>query len=213
MTDTDVVLAFDPDRRTNSRAMSDAARLGWVGDRVLDLTYGRGAFWIEYKPTLLATNDLYATSTAGILDLDARVDFRNPVALDEAFGQFHPQTVVFDPDYRLNGTPDRGDFDDRFGTDVAKTVQERMTDIMLGAAGAASLQAPILLVKCQDQVSSGHMHRQTKVVDEATERFGYRWADQLYVRNNPPGQRSQKHARQNFSVLMCLRLERRKRWT
>lgn len=46
------VVAYDPTRRRNARAIVDAASLGWLqpSDLVLDLTHKTGRFWSEWRP-------------------------------------------------------------------------------------------------------------------------------------------------------------------
>lgn len=198
------ILAFDPARRTNAQAIVDARDLGWFPGTVLDATYGRGGFWTTWRPDHLTTNDIAR-------DANHVVDWTNPT---ELYAKLDPhQTVVFDPDYRLNGTPDRGDRDERYGTEVDKNANERMTDIMRGVLNLAELAEKFLLVKCQDQVSSGYGHHQMTVVAESARRCGFRWVDDLWVFHSPPAQRSQTHARRNASALMCLKRTSPKRWS
>ena len=96
------VLAFDPKRRTNARAIADLARIGWLRptDRVLDLTGGRAAaFWKLWRPGEgeLVTNGTpdpavaadAGTSTAGAPPL--------------ASGSF--DVTLWDPAVRLSRAP------------------------------------------------------------------------------------------------------------
>jgi hypothetical protein len=71
--------------RTNGPLIAAVAVL-WIrdGDRVLDVTYGRGNFWTKFRPEHLTTHDL---------TLDG-VDFRHLPEDDNSV-----DVVVFDPPY------------------------------------------------------------------------------------------------------------------
>lgn len=140
------------DWATNAELIADVAALGWLRDEytVLDTTYGKGNFWTKYRPPLLTGVD---RNPAKSLTGEA-VDFRHLPYPDRAF-----DVVVFDPPYRLNGTPDREDFDESFGIEDVTRWQERMRLIAAGSHECARVARRNVLVKVQDQVC----------VDEATE--------------------------------------------
>lgn len=183
---------------TNAELIADVAVLGWLSDdlSVLDVTYGEGAFWTKYRPPLLTGVDLNpAKSLTG-----EPVDFRSLPYADRSF-----DVVVFDPPYKLNGTPSLDGFDGAYGVEVATRWQDRMQLIADGAAECARVARKHLLVKCQDQVVSGKMRWQTDVVTDIAYAAGFRKADRLDFRSNglpqPPGRR-QQHARHSVSQLI-----------
>ena len=196
---------------TNGELIADVARLGWITDdlTVLDITYGHGKFWTDYKPPLLVGVDLNPTKTDPAI---GPVDFCRPPFDHRSF-----DVVVFDPPYKLSGTPSLDDFDERYGIEAPTRWQDRMALILTGAARCADLARLHLLVKVQDQVVSGAMRWQTREVADAVEPLGFRQADrfdfgalrlddedELDVRRGrpqPPG-REQKHARHQASQLL-----------
>lgn len=183
---------------TNGELIADVARLGWITDdlTVLDTTYGRGRFWTRYRPAQLVGVDIDpAKSLTG-----ESVDFRCLPWPERAF-----DVVVFDPPYKLSGTPRLGDFDAAYGVDVPASWRDRMRLIAEGAAECARVARRHLLVKCQDQVVSGQMRWQTDVVTEVVTARGFRKADRFdFVsggRRQPEG-RGQAHARHPASQLL-----------
>lgn len=197
--------------QTNGQLIAEVARLGWISDdmTVLDVTYGHGKFWTDYKPQHLLGVDLNPSKS------DPRVgpvDFLNPPFASRSF-----DVVVFDPPYKLSGTPSLDDFDERYGIEAPSRWQDRMTLITTGAARCADLARHHLLVKVQDQVCSGAMRWQTREVAASVEPLGFRQADrfdfgalrldedeELDVRRGrpqPPG-RKQVHARHQASQLL-----------
>lgn len=185
------------DWNTNAELLADVASLGWITDdmSVLDATYGHGRFWTKYRPPNLLGVDLNADKS-----MDGPQDFR---ALPYSDGTF--DVVVFDPPYRLNGTPDQ-DYDEAFGIDTVAGWRDRMALICEGAAECARVASKHLLVKCQDQVVSGQMRWQTDAVTEVVTARGFRKADRFDFgssggRPQPPGRR-QVHARHSASQLL-----------
>jgi hypothetical protein len=183
--------------RTNAHLIVDVARLGYLdGEVVLDVTYGRGGFWTLWRPTCLVAHDLHT--------LD-RVDFR---ALPEA--DVSADVVVLDPPYRLNGTPDRGDFDERFGTDRRMRWQDKHQLIRDGITEAARVlrAGGYLMLKCQDQTCSGRIRWQTREFPDHAETVGLELVDRFDMistaRPQPPG-RAQRHAHGRPSTLLVFR--------
>lgn len=101
--------------KSNAELIEDVARLGYLDGRVLDCTYGLGVFWNRWQPKELVTSD-----RVSFLDLQVRADFTNLPFSDGSF-----DSVVFDPPYKLNGTPTPG-VDDRYGVGVPTRWQDRM---------------------------------------------------------------------------------------
>lgn len=190
------VIAFDPARNTNAKLMVDVHRLGWIGDDdlTLDATYGQGRFWNTWRPKHLLTNDL---------DPERETNYHHDVrALPFADGAFH--CVVFDPPYKLNGTPS-GPMDDAYGVGGGYTNREGRHELIgKGVTECQRIAERTLLVKCMDQVNSGQVRWQGQFVVNTVVQYGWRLADSLHVlsgRPQPAG-RSQKHSRRNYSTLL-----------
>jgi hypothetical protein len=142
--------------RTNGPLIAAAARL-WIrgGDQVLDVTYGKGNFWTEYRPTNLIAHDKYK--------LDG-VDFRQLPEPDCSI-----DVVIFDPPYIAQGGRETSGIKhmlDAYGLhDVPKTPRENRELIAAGMKeGFRVLSAGgRLLVKCMDYINGsefqmGHHH-------------------------------------------------------
>jgi hypothetical protein len=153
-----------------------------------------GGMWSHYKPESLTVvhNDHDFCSLPG-----------------EWTGRFG--SVVFDPPYRLTGTATNVEgFDDRYGTNRAYRPRDRVRDDMLtGLSECARVtrKRGYVIVKCQDQISSGRYQWQVGwVINHALER-GMTLVDQIHLlsyRAQPSGRR-QVHARRNYSTFLVLR--------
>jgi len=183
----------------NAELIRDAAEL-WLEEdwTVLDPTYGRGAFWTLWRPARLYARDLNEQKSEG-----PPVDFTNMPYPDRTF-----DAVVFDPPYKLSGTPKMGEMDERYGVDEPERWQDRMEKIRAGAVECARVADRVLMVKCQDQVCSGQMRWQTDMVTEAVcgDREGrWRKADRFDLIGKSMKQdekREQKHAFGRGSTLL-----------
>lgn len=180
---------------TNAHLIEACADLGYLNADwpTLDPTFGKGTFWRRWAPTSLTCHDLKFDG----------VDFRN---LPHPDGQF--QAITFDPPYKLNGTP--SGTDERYGVDVAATLNERHQLMFDGLDECVRVLAPsgTLLVKCQPQVASGRVWWQDRMMAERAEKHGLRHVDTLVMLTRPrpqPGGRRQVHARRNYSTLLVLR--------
>lgn len=183
---------------SNAELIADAAKLGYIGDNCLDLTYGFGVFWKEFCPPNLVTSDLVrdrGVHTYSVFD-----------PLPEEW-VCHFDTVVYDPPYRMSGTRDLGEFDHRYGLEgEAPTVNGILELLSVGTARAMQAARPggTVLVKCQDQVVSGKKCWQTDQVKE----IGRRWGtleDMFTMLTDPrpqPEGRRQLHSRSNYSTLL-----------
>ena len=156
---------------TNADLIADVARLGYLDGTVLGATYGEGGFWTRWKPAgdNLVTNDLYKRA-------DHAEDYRS---LPFAAGMF--AVVVFDPPYKLSGTPALGAFDERYGIERPMSRVERLEDIRLGALECFRVANRWLLVKCMDQVEGGQVRWQTDLADPGDR--GCRWPQGRPVRS------------------------------
>lgn len=199
------ILVYDPDRKTNAQAIEDCVALGHLRKEwtTWDCTYGLGKFWDLWKPDILYGTDLHPDKGADTIDYAAA-----PFA-DESW-----DVVVFDPPYKLNGTPDMPDLDSRFGTNRRVLWKDRIRDINSGLVEACRIARERVLFKCQDQVHASQKVWQTIDFARTAEGLGWRLVDQLYVasyRPQPPNRR-QEHARQNFSSLMIFTKENVRDW-
>lgn len=135
--------------KRNGPLIAAAASL-WIGpgDRVLDVTYGRGLFWSEVRPAGLVAHDLA---------LDG-VDFRQLPEADASV-----DVVVFDPPYIAQGgrtTSTIPDFLDRYGlVDVPTTRGGVFELVAAGLKEANRVLAPSgrLIVKTMDYVNGGRL--------------------------------------------------------
>lgn len=179
--------------RTNAALIVDVARLGYLDGTVLDVTYGEhGGFWKDWRPELLTTSDLHHPA-------DRRWDYRSLPCAD---GEF--DSVVFDPPYRMGGTPDRSD-DRRFGNEKYVGREARLEDIRAGAVECYRVARRFLLVKCMDAVEGGRVRWQTDIVTRAVESAGGVKVDRfefLKPSRPQPAGRQQRSARRNYSTLL-----------
>lgn len=182
---------------SNAELIADCARLGYLREdwTTLDCTYGLGTFWKVWQPKYLVGTDLDpAKSWTGL-----SVDFRNL-----PWPARHFDCVVFDPPYKLNGTPTDA-VDSRYGVDEVDTRQGRMDLIRDGLTECARVLGDgYLLMKCQDQVNGGKVRWQTIEFTSHAQILGLELVDRfdiLSYRPQPPGRR-QVHARRNASTLL-----------
>lgn len=203
-------------RTNNAQLVADCAQLGYLHEdwRTLDPTYGKGRWWTDWSPTLLRRHDLVPSKAP-----DGPMDFTRLDYLAQTF-----EAVVFDPPYKLNGTKGKSgpaSGDESYGVDEGYTSIEARHDLMRwGISECLRVLAPrsrggqggYLLVKCQDQVSSGKVQWQTRLMADHAEAYGrvvndgcsVRLVDELHVRGyrKQPEGRSQKHARRDYSTLL-----------
>ena len=147
----------------NADVIEQAARL-WLKDtdRVLDMTFGKGAFWKKYRPYHLVEGDLNPTKGDGF-------DFRARPEPDETF-----DVVVLDPPYVSQGgrkTSTIPDFTDAYGLDDAPGTADEIDELVYdGMQEAKRLLVPngFLFVKTMDYITSGKFHQgHQRVVDSA----------------------------------------------
>lgn len=193
------VLAFG-DWPTNAEMIEDCARLGYLRSdwKTLDPTYGLGTFWKRWRPTDLVMCDLMEAKSP----IGYSVDFTALPFADRSF-----DCVVFDPPYKLNGTPDEA-VDARYGVHVPTRWQDRMVLIRRGIEECARVLGDgYLLLKCQDQVCSGRKRWQTDEFTKHADLCGLGKVDRLDLdsyRPQPNGRR-QVHARTNTSTLLVFK--------
>lgn len=178
---------------TNAHMIADCVRLGYLRSEweILDPTYGQGNFWTQWRPPLLTGAD--ANQFGGF-------DFTDMPWDDESY-----DAVVYDPPYKLNGTPTVG-VDARYGVGESTRWQDRILLMQRGQKECARVLKPggYLLTKCQDQVVSGKVVWQTDIMTAQATHDGLIKIDRLDFLANPRPQphTRQVHARRNYSTLL-----------
>lgn len=190
------ILGMDLAIKTNAELMINVASVGYLRGHVLDATYGKGNFWKKFQPERLTSLDLKPVG-------DAVADFRNLPFPDNTF-----DTVVLDGPYKLNGTPKLTGFDESYGVHIPTQWKERIALIKDGILDAMRVTRGYTLVKCMDQVVSGHVRWQSIEFAEFAEwNAGARLVDRFDLvggRIPQPVGRRQVHARRNYSTLLVL---------
>lgn len=188
--------------RTNAAMIADVRRLGHLPDaaRVVDLTYGKGNWWREYKPQHLVAHDIARNG----------VDFRTCVGI----GDRTYDVVALDPPYVPKGgrkTSTLTDMTARFGMDtVPRTLPEHRAMMEDGIVQAARILKPggRLLLKCMDSIWSGKVYPSTVYCTEAAWAEGLVLVEKLvhvgHAGPQPPGRR-EVHARRNESYLLIFK--------
>lgn len=187
---------------TNGHLLEDVARLGYLRKEwvTLDCTFGRGTWWKRWKPDELVTHDI---------KIDG-VDFRH---LPEANASF--DAVAYDPPYRLNGRPDKA-VDERYGTDVASSWQDRHALIKAGMTECVRVLklGGVLIQKCQAQVASGAVRWQDLEFANYGAGRGLVLIDRFDMLGGRPQPRRsradgapsvQQHARRAYSTLLVFK--------
>ena len=182
------------DWKDNAELIADAAKLGYLPEPVLDLTYGQGGFWRQHTPSHIVTNDLDPDSPC-----ECHRDFRAT-----SFGTGEFSTVVFDPPYKLGGTPASPKMDKRYGTQEYRTRSEMFSLFVGGMAEASRLAKRFMLVKCQDQVNGGKVRWQTSIAIDVARALEWRHVDSLILKGGraQPDDTTQQHARHAYSTLL-----------
>ncbi len=182
--------------KSNAELIADVATFGYLDGRVLDVTYGYGTFWKNWKPDDLTACDLDEAKSP----IGHSVNFTD---LSE-FGKRSFDAVVLDPPYKLNGTS-TDSVDERYGVHVPARWQDRYSLILCGIGECSVVTRRYLLLKCMDQVVSGAKRWQTIDFTVAARAWGMELVDRFDMlvtpRPQPPGRR-QVHAQSNYSTLL-----------
>lgn len=187
---------------TNAELICAARDLGYLNDDylILDPTFGLGVFWKAWQPQHFFSSDLDPTKAGSVGEA---ADFTNLPWEDDSF-----DAVVFDPPYKLNGTP--SGTDERYGVHLPTRWQDRMRLCRDGITECLRVLKPrgFLLVKCMDQVVSGAKVFQTDNFTHHAQSMGAVKVDQLHMQVNPrpqPAGRRQVHSQGNYSTLLVFK--------
>lgn len=197
---------------TNAMMIADVAKLGYLKDTdlILDPTYGKGGWWRVWRP-----RDMEASDLKGIPGPGARhsYDFRALPYQDEVF-----DAVTFDPPYVSPGgrsTTGIPGMHAAYGMDNSPSTPEGVQeDIDAGLKECFRVvkKGGIVLVKCQDYVTSGNLWPGAWLTQQSAYAIGFNLVDILQYLGDggpQPERDSQSHARHNYSTLLVL--ERPKR--
>lgn len=182
---------------SNGALIRDVEKLGLIPEGLIfDATFGLGTFWAQSERVLdVVGNDLRRT------EVPYNLDFTQPFPT-RMWGNY--SAVVFDPPYKLNGTPTD---DDRYGADEKVSVSERKRRIMAGLYHTRFLIKPggVQIVKTQNQIANGQYHDLVGDITLASRGMGMHVDAMFHMTVAPRPQRSQKRARNNYSTLLVLR--------
>lgn len=195
------------DAKSNAELINMAHNLGYIPDSadswVLDPTWGNGRFWRIFRPNHLIRADINVVDKDGkIREGVVQADF---TAMPWGDGVW--DAVVFDPPYKLNGTPTVGGMDTDYGVDTPTSRAKRYSLAAAGMDECYRVAKPggFILLKIQDQVCSGHVNWMTidfaNLMREAP--YYCELVDVLHIhsyREQPP--KEQDHAWSNYSSLL-----------
>lgn len=184
----------------NAKVMADAIELyAKPGQIVIDVTYGKGAFWNNVDTTQF---DFRPS------DLQTGVDFRYL-----PYESYSVDIAVLDPPY-MNGSSapividiDKGYKNNERGSVGELAVNQLYFDGMLECHRVLK-RGGYLFVKCMDQVESGKQRWQHVIIYEfATRQLGMIGKDLFVVARTNVVMRHtyQRHARKNHSYLWIFR--------
>jgi hypothetical protein len=189
---------------TNGPLIAQVARLGYLDGPVLDLTYGRGSWWTQYRPPDLMIFDGDFTDT-GLPDGSAKV-------------------IAYDPPYVSTGskaTSSIPDFYDRYGIGELSGWQAIRKLMESGLDECARILAPggWLLMKCMNYVESGRRIWNVHHFADYGQALGLQLVDEfIHVTgggaqpntNLDGSPREQKHSRQVHSTLLVFTKKKRR---
>lgn len=204
---TDHILAAQS-FKNNAELIEAAARMGYLQKhwKILDATYGQGAFWRRWQPGGLVTNDLNPSINA-----DHHADFRKLEFSDDHF-----DAAVFDPPYVSQGgrtTTTVPSFTGAYGLDDAPQTPAWVQDLIYD--GLKELKRVVkpggfILVKCKNYISSGTYFPGALFTATDGLDLGLTIETQfIYVTSGVVGMKpaeEQKHPANNYSVLIVFRV-------
>lgn len=210
---------------TNAQMIADVAKLGYLKDSdvILDPTYGKGGWWRVWHPagdTLvghqwrqrMATGVWWRDWTAG--SRHQVWDFKQMWYADEVF-----DAVTFDPPYVSPGgrsTTGIPGMHAAYGMDDSPSTPEGVQeDIDAGLRECFRVvkKGGIVLVKCQDYVTSGNLWPGAWLTQQSAYAIGFNLVDILQYLGDggpQPERETQAHARHNYSTLLVLERPKRK---
>lgn len=184
---------------TNAELISNVADMYLKeGQRVLDVTYGRGVFWKNVNTSLYE----FVPS-----DLQDGVDFTNLPYDDRS-----ADVLVLDPPYMHGGATVKSSINDCYKNQ--NTSHESVIRLYAGGileAARVLKKNGLIWVKCQDEIESGKQRPSYREICMLLEAFGFEIVDTfVLVQNTIPAMREkyQKTARKNHSYLVVGRFRR-----
>lgn len=192
--------------RDNGALIADVARLGYLRREwlTLDPTFGEGTWWRQWRPDRLVTHH-YPTDGTDFCDLPHPDKFFDAVAFDPPYVARGGRSTA---GVELRSTNARYGLDDCPAT--PEELQE-LIDVGVGEMGRVLKPGGILLVKCQDYVSSGDVFLGTVKTYQWASKIGFKLEDyfDMLTRPRPQPHRVQRRARANTSRLWVFRKARR----
>lgn len=188
---------------TNAELIAKVAKLYLAStSRVADVTFGKGAFWKNFKPKHFFPSDINP-----IGDTVKKVDFRQLPYDDKSM-----DVVVLDPPFLHGGGTIKKSIASCYGNNASGSwSHKKIIDLYLaGMEEAWRVLKPngYLWVKCQDEIESGKQRRSHIEIYEDAKVIGF-IDDDLFmlVQVGAPAQREQYqlHARKNSSFLWIFR--------
>lgn len=168
------------------------------GQRVLDVTYGKGVFWRNIDTSAY---DFVPS------DLQNGVDFT-----DLPYEDRSADVIVLDPPYMHGGVTVKASINDCYKNQ--NTSHESVIRLYAGGileAARVLKQKGLLWVKCQDEIESGKQRPSYREICGLLETLGFEIADTfVLVQSSIPAMREdyQKTARKNHSYLIIAKFRR-----
>lgn len=195
------------DWATNAEMVAALHELGYLGDgdRVLDVTYGRGLWWSEFRPADLIAHDLHTVDGVDFRDLPEPDEFADVTVLDAPYvpqgGTDHEHTAEFRDRYGLNGAP-------QHRTELTHLILDGLAE-----AVRVTRRGGLVIVKCQPFQSGKVFHNMPAIICRYAEGLGVRQIDQGVMRRRPGPSSPQvfNHLRSNYSVVLVFQRRTRRR--
>lgn len=199
-------------RFSNARALADANALGYVGepgDHVLDMTYGKGNFWSEFRPENLTGVDVVAEKSPGgpLWTPGEPLDFRSAPSV---FGVDRFAATTLDVPYKLQGASHLTKMNDAYGVDREFEPTSRIFSLFeSGVRVAAAVTAPDghLLIKMQDQTNGGERRRLTFMIHDWLPEWKHHDDLIVFGWRKQPDDLIQRRSHQDFSVLQVWKMK------
>jgi hypothetical protein len=195
------------DWATNGELVATLHELGYIGlgDRVLDVTYGRGKWWDVFRPADLTVHDLHTVDGVDFRDLPEPDEFADVTVIDAPFvpqgGTDHEHTAEFRDRYGLNGAP-------QHRTELTHLIMDGIAE-----AVRVTRRGGLVLVKCQPFQSGKFFHNMPAIICRHAEGLGLRQIDQgiMRRRTGPTSTLVFNHLRSNYSVMLVFQRRTRRR--